>query len=335
MSKQAVFLASPNNPHLSSVFGNRFHDAVRGSVEFLPGTVDRDNAPGRASELRDVEIAFATWGVPAFTEEELERWLPNLRVIFYGAGSVQAFARPFLARGVKVVSAWAANAVPVAEFTVAQIVLANKGFYQASRLYKSDFGEAKRYAGLHPGNYGAKVGIIGAGMIGTMVIERLRGYELEIEVFDPFMSPERAAQLGVRKTELVDLFAGCDTISNHLANLPATVGMLNKEHFDRMLPHATFINTGRGAQVVEADLIKALREVPTRTAVLDVTDPEPVEPGSELLKLDNVILTPHIAGSMNREVARMGLYMAEECGRYLSGEPLRYEVTLKMLETMA
>jgi len=149
------------------------------------------------------------------------------------------------------------------------------------------------------------------------------------------MSPERAAQLGVRKTELVDLFAGCDTISNHLANLPATVGMLNKEHFDRMLPHATFINTGRGAQVVEADLIKALREVPTRTAVLDVTDPEPVEPGSELLKLDNVILTPHIAGSMNREVARMGLYMAEECGRYLSGEPLRYEVTLKMLETMA
>lgn len=172
-------------------------------------------------------------------------------------------------------------------------------------------------------------------MVGKRVIELLQHYHLNVEVYDPFLPDEEAARLGVRKTDLLQLFSNCDTISNHLANVPETVGILHYEHFRRMRPHATFLNTGRGAQVVEADLVRALREVPTRTAVLDVTDPEPPPADSELLALDNVFLTPHIAGSMNLEVARMGLYMAEECERFLRGEPLRYEVTLAMLATMA
>jgi phosphoglycerate dehydrogenase-like enzyme len=111
--------------------------------------------------------------------------------------------------------------------------------------------------------------------------------------------------------------------------------MLNGRLFDKMAGNATFINTGRGAQVVEKDLIKALKEVPTRTAVLDVTYPEPPKPGSELYKMDNVILTSHIAGSMNKEIERMGCFVADEFIRYIKGEDLKYEVTLKMLKTMA
>ena len=99
--------------------------------------------------------------------------------------------------------------------------------------------------------------------------------------------------------------------------------------------NATFLNTGRGAQVVEADLVRALREAPDRTAVLDVTFPEPPAADSPLNALPNVFLTPHIAGSKGREVERMGAYMAEECARWLSGAPTPYEVTLPMLETMA
>ncbi|WP_344914911.1 hydroxyacid dehydrogenase [Paenibacillus hodogayensis] len=317
------------------MFDQAFHDWSKANLEWVPLVIDRDNAEAHRDALRDVEVAFSTWGMPLFTEEELESYFPSLRIVFYAAGTVQAFARPFLARSIRVVSAWAANAIPVAEYTVAQIVLANKGFYQASRHYKQSFGTARETSERYPGNFGARVGILGAGMIGRNVIERLRAYELTIDVFDPFLSEERASEMGVVKAELVELFARCDTISNHLANLPATVGILHKEHFDRMLPHATFINTGRGAQVVEEDLIRALREVPTRTALLDVTHPEPVREDSELLRLDNVVLTPHIAGSISREVARMGRYMAEECGRYLKGEPLRYEVKVEMLETMA
>ena len=99
--------------------------------------------------------------------------------------------------------------------------------------------------------------------------------------------------------------------------------------------NATFINTGRGAQVVEEDLCRALRECPDRTALLDVTWPEPPAPDSPLLTMENVFLTPHIAGSMKNEIGRMGQYMLQAYRDFRAGIPSRCEVTLDMLETMA
>ena len=103
-----------------------------------------------------------------------------------------------------------------------------------------------------------------------------------------------------------------------------------------MIPYSTFINTGRGAQLIEADLVKMLTERPDVTAVLDVTDPkEPPERDHPFYSLPNCVLTPHIAGSLGNEVVRMSEYMAEEFDSYVKGKPTRYEVSLKMLETMA
>ncbi|PZE20569.1 hydroxyacid dehydrogenase [Paenibacillus xerothermodurans] len=335
MGIKAVFLAEPDNKYITRVFDESTMRRLKKTVNLYSEYIHRHNARHHAEALKDVEVAFSTWGIPHFTAAEIRTWFPNLKALFYAAGSVQRFARQFLSCGVILVSSWAANAVPVAEYTAAQIVLANKGYFLTSRQYKLGYAEARRLMNLYPGNYGARVGIIGAGMIGRKVIGLLRASDLEIDVFDPFLPDAAAAELGVRKTDLVDLFRRCDTISNHLANLPETVGILRSEHFDKMLPHATFINTGRGAQVVEADLIRALREVPTRTAVLDVTHPEPVQDDSELLRLDNVILTPHIAGSLGLEVARMGVVAAEEFECFTRGQPLRYQVTEDMLATMA
>jgi phosphoglycerate dehydrogenase-like enzyme len=336
MLKKAVFLANPDNPSIHKVFDETVMERINRQVEWFPEWIHPDNANNYISELADVEIAFSTWGIPLFTVEELKAYMPNLKVLFYAAGTVQRFARNYIARDCAVVSTWAANAVPVAEYTVAQILLANKGFYQTFPLYKHNYKEAKALSKeAFPGNYRARVGILGAGMIGKKVIELLKPFEISVEVFDPFLPDAVAAEMGVRKTDLVDMFTHCDVISNHLANLPATVGMLNKQHFDLMKPHATFINTGRGAQLVEEDLIHAMREVPTRMALLDVTYPEPVAVDSAFLQLDNVVLTPHIAGSLGNEVVRMGHYAAEECERYCAGLPLKYAVTLKMLETMA
>lgn len=281
----------------------------------------------------DTEYVFSTWGMPAFTEEEIKAYLPALRAVFYGAGTVQKFARPFLNCGVKVFSAWAANAVPVAEYTVAQIILANKGFFKTMRY--TDRAAARKEHGAFPGNYDVKIGIIGAGMIGKMVINKLKDYRLEVLVFDPFLPEETAAQLGVKKVTLPELFRECQVVSNHLANNAQTRGMLDGKLFESMLPYATFINTGRGAQVVEQDLIRVLKDRPDLTAILDVTYPEPPEPESPLYTLENCILTPHIAGSSGNEVRRMGEYMKEEFQSFLQGNPCRYEVTLEMLETMA
>lgn len=335
MKKKAVFMSPVKGSRIYDVYTPEIIERMRDLVELYPDFINKENLDKHKDFIRDVEVAFSTWGMPALNETELEQYFPNLKAVFYAAGSVQYFARPFLRRGISVISAWAANAIPVAEYAAAQILLANKGFFLNTVKTKKNYQDAANYANSFPGNYSVKIGILGAGMIGSKVIEFLKPFNLEILVFDPFLPEEKAMDMGVLKAGLEEIFSTCQTISNHIANLPETVGMLNKEHFSKMLTNATFINTGRGAQVVEADLIDALKKCPDRTAVLDVTDPEPVREDSELLKLENVFLTSHIAGSSGRELARMSRYMLDEFIRFEKGEELKYSVTLKMLETMA
>ena len=319
--------------HIERVYTPKTREKLKELFDFYPGIYSGDEACG----IPDAEVIFSTWGMPEFTEGEIEKLFPKLKVIFYGAGSVQAFARPFLARGISVSSAWIANSVPVAEYAAAQIVLANKGFFGAARLCTSPCGRAKaaEFSAAFPGNFETNVGIIGLGAIGSGVAERLKAYKLNVLAHDPFASPEKAERLGVRLVSLEEMFETCQTISNHCANLPETEGILNANLFDRMKDNVIFINTGRGAQVAEQDLIRALKEKPTRTAVLDVTFPEPPIENSELYTLENVVLTPHIAGSLGGECGRMGEFMLREAENYINGRALEYSVTPKMLETMA
>jgi len=323
---------------LFSVYTPETLNTLREIAGLDPTPVSREEILASPEKYQKVEVIFSTWGMPKFSEEELRTCLPSLRAVFYAAGSVQAFAREHLNNHIRVFSAWKSNAVPVAEYTVAQIILANKGFYTSCRIMSGgDHKGAKAFFYQMPGNYGARVGIIGAGMIGKMVIRRLAEYRLETVVYDPFLSEEKAAELGTKKVSLEELFSTCQVISNHVANLPTVAGMLHYDLFSRMSKTATFINTGRGAQVVEADLIRALEECPTRTAVLDVTFPEPPVEGSPFYTLPNVFLTPHIAGSAGDEVARMGEQMMAAFATWRQDETamLDCEVTLKMLETMA
>lgn len=139
----------------------------------------------------------------------------------------------------------------------------------------------------------------------------------------------------MEKCSLEELFERSFVVSNHLANNEQTKGMLQYNMFHHMRENAVFINTGRGAQVVEDDLVRILRERPDLTALLDVTDPEPPVAGHPFYTLPNCLLTPHIAGSAGDEVGRMGEYMLAECKAYLGGEGCRYEVTEGMLATMA
>ena len=153
--------------------------------------------------------------------------------------------------------------------------------------------------------------------------------------FDPFLSQERAKELNIKLCSLEDIFSSCRVVSNHLANNDQTKGMLNYTLFSKMLPYSTFLNTGRGAQVVENDLTHFLEERPDVTAVLDVTYPEPAAHDHKFYTLKNCFLTPHIAGSLGNEVHRMSEYMLGEFEKYLSGDKCRYEVSLDMLERMA
>ena len=255
--------------------------------------------------------------------------------MFYAAGSVKGWAPSLLDRGVLVVSGWAANAVPVAEFSLAQILLSCKGYFRNTREFGSPAARIESRPFRGRGVFGETVGIIGVGMVGRALCQLLRPFELEVIVCDPYLEKKEAAALGVESVSMEDVFQRSYVIGNHLPNLPSLRGVLNAALFSRMRENATFINTGRGAQVVEADLIETLRERPDLTALLDVTFPEPPATDSELYRLPNVQLSSHIAGSMNDEVVRMADFMIEEFIAWEAGKPLRYQVTRELLERMA
>ena len=329
---KAAFVSNTNGI-IDRVYSNETQEILKSKFDFYDGVYTIHNS----DEIKDVECIFSTWGMPAYTPEQIDEFFPKLKIVFYGAGSVQAFARPFLNKGITVISAWMANSVPVVEYSVAQIILANKGFYQVTNKVDSRKGRdvSRKYFESYSGNYNTKVGLIGLGAIGAGVAEQLKNFKLDVYAYDPFASEEKAKNLNVTLTSLEYIFENCQTISNHCANLPETQNILNGDLFKLMKKNATFINTGRGAQVVEADLIAALEEEPDRTAVLDVTMPEPPEENHPFYSMPNVFLTPHIAGSAGDECMRMGDYMLDEANRFINGEDLKYSVSLKMLETMA
>lgn len=290
----------------------------------------------KTSELKDCEYIFSTWYMPEFTKEEIKNLFPSLKSVFYAAGTVKYFAEPFLNNGIRVFSAAKANGIPVAEFTVAQIILAGKGYFQAQRAYRwpvwhRGFNRSRGYAERKYGNYGARIGIIGCGAIGSNVVELLKPYRLDVYVYDPYLSEGRANSLGVKRVNLEDLFSQCDVVSNHLPDIPETKMLINEHLFCLMKPTATFINTGRGAQVDEKALNKVLKRRKDMCALLDVTSHEPLFPWSPLYWRKNVFLTPHIAGSLSEEFGRMVEYMVQAYHDVLEGKDNMCETTIEML----
>lgn len=317
---------------IAKIYGPQNLQSLSQLTNLHPTVITSGNIDRCLSEVREVEVIFCTWGMLKLTEAHLDQ-LPNLQAVFYAAGSVRHFARPLLRRGITVVSGWAANAVPVAEFTLAQILLANKGYFLNGREYSGP----DRFKGAFRGrgNYGATVALLGAGQIGRKTIELLRPFRLRVVVFDPYLSEAQADALGVEKVSLEQAFAQGQVVSNHLADVPATRNMLNGALFNTMPLNATFINTGRGATVVEEELVEVLKARTDLTALLDVTEPEPPSLMSPLWSLPNARLSSHIAGAIGDEVRRVAELVIEEFQAWEKGKPLRYAVTEAMLEAMA
>lgn len=287
-------------------------------------------------EYANVKIMFSTWGVPLLSKAEVAQMLPNLKSVFYAAGSINHFAQAYFENGVRIFSAYKANAVAVAEYTVAQIILSNKGYFTRVRKYKEQRDNKSKLKYAYLGNYHTKIGIIGAGEIGKKVLEFLKPYDLDIYVYDKFLSKKQITSLGGKKEDLDYIFKNCLTISNHLANKTELNGFLNKNYFNQMLPNATFINTGRGAQVNLDDLVCAMKKQPFRCALLDVTDPlEPLPHDHMAWECENIIITPHIAGSQAQEIYRMGEMMIKEFENYQNEIECKNEITPQMLKTMA
>lgn len=315
------------------IYGPAEQEAIRRQVEIYAPPQTAADVVANPAILRQAEVIFSGWGGPVMDRAFLDA-APNLQIVFYGAGSVRKLVTDaFWERGIQITSAAAANAVPVSEYTLSQILFSLKrGWHYV--LESKRTGQRVRRVPV-AGAYGSVVGLVSLGLIGRRVAEMLKAFDVRVIAYDPFVDEETAAALNVELVDLDTVFQQADVVSLHTPWLDETVGMITGAHFAMMKPDSSFINTARGAIVRENEMIAVLQRRPDVYAVLDVTWPEPPEAGSPLYTLPNVALTPHIAGALDRECWRMGRTMVEELERYIRGEPLRHAITREQFALLA
>lgn len=306
----------------------------RGTLDRLVELADLDPAlvvddfgtPAAAAALREAEVVVTSWGCPPLDDAVLAA-APALRAVIHAAGSVRHHVTDACwRRGLQVSSAAWANALPVAEYTVAAVLLANKQLLRIREDYRArraphDWQDAYATAG----NYRRTVGVVGASRIGRRVLDLLRPHDLDLLLHDPYVDAAEAAALGARSVPLDELCAASDVVSVHAPELPATRGLIDARRLGLMRDGATLVNTSRGS-LIDQDALVAELVTGRIDAVLDVTEPEVLPADSPLYDLPNVVLTPHVAGSLGGELHRMAAAAADELARYAAGLPFAHPV---------
>ncbi|SED54781.1 hydroxyacid dehydrogenase [Ruania alba] len=296
--------------------------------------VDDDGDARSRAALAEAEILITSWGAPRIDAAFLKQ-MPRLRAVIHSAGTVKHWAGPELwEQGIVVSSAATANAQPVAEYTLAMILLAGKRVLWPEA---PSIGAALA-AGWHPlqdaGNFGRTVGIVGASRTGRLVMDLLTGFDVNIVVYDPYLSDEDVAAWGTRTSSLEALAEQVDVLSVHAPALPSTRHMVNAQVLSLMQDGAVLINTARGSLVDHEALVAELDRRPLY-AVLDVTAPEPLPSDHPLRSHPQVLLTPHIAGSVGNELRRLGEYAVCEVERLVAGSELLNQIRWSDLPTSA
>lgn len=301
------------------------------SAPLAPAALRTD--PAARAALAETEILFSGWGAPAFDDAFFDS-APNLRAIFYAGGSIRyLIPDSFWDRGISISSSYGMNARPVACYALGAILLGLKhAWYYARHAHvEGRFPERRPM----PGTYRSTVGLVSLSQVGRRVAELLLPHDLDLLGYDPCWTESAMHELGVAPASLREIFTRSDVVSLHLPLLPETTGLITGELVASMPFGATLINTARGGVVNERELIAVLAARPDLTAVLDVTTEEPPSAGSPLYRLPNVMLTPHIAGSLDGECARMGDCMVEEFARWQAREPLLWSIDRDLLRTLA
>lgn len=292
-------------------------------------------APRARATLAGVELLVTGWGCPPLDAAALAS-APELRAVVHTAGTVRGHITDACwERGIEVSSAAAANALPVAEYTVAMILLSGKRALERARDYRRERRHDDWLTSARDlGNYRRTVGILSASLIGRRVIELLRPYDLRVLLHDPYVSDAEAAQLGVEAVDLGALFTRSDVVSVHTPLLPATTGLVSRALLTSMRPDAVLINTSRGAVVDQDALTDVLRSGRIR-AILDVTDPDTLPAEHPLWECDDALITPHLAGSQGNEWRRLVDLAVGETARWAAGDGFAHPVRRERLAFLA
>ena len=306
------------------VFSEELKASLHDIVEFDEDSIPQTGNPSSIGHaLKDARVVLATWGAVPFTKEILDS-CPDLELILYGAGSFKPLMTPALeAREVTICTAAHINAIPTAEYTLGIILSSLKNVYTHNRDIHSRGGIAwlKDQAGYDGGYFKTKIGLVGYGLITKHLLKLLQSFDMKVFVESDHVSAHTLAPLGAEKADLEWIMRNCDVVSLHKSDIPKHHNLIHAQNLALMKSGARLINTARGRIINEEDLVTVLREGKI-TAFLDVTFPEPPEEDHPFYSLPNCILTPHIAGSIGREVQRMGDYCLRELRHWLANESL-------------
>ena len=301
-----------------------------------PVHTDELDSPRVRTRLAEVEVLLTSWGCPPLTEEVL-RAAPRLRAVLHAAGTVRHHVSPAVfERGLLVTTAADVNAEPVARYTLAAVLLALKKvpFLAAdARTFREDWSYLARHGDLSGRD--RTIVIVGFSRVGRRVVRLLRELEVgRVLVVDPVVDPAEVSLAGAEPVTLNEALPQADVLSLHAPSLPQTRHMIGAAELAALPDGAVLINTARGALVDTAALERACA-IRRLYAILDVTDPEPLPATSVLYDLPNVVLTPHVAGSLGSETRRMSAAALTELARYAVGLPPLAPVTRQTLAAQA
>ncbi|GJM38303.1 MAG: glycerate dehydrogenase [Acidimicrobiales bacterium] len=336
MTRPAVLIAHMEGLH-------PFDNAALDRLERAGRLLDREPLSSwdgaRADELlAEAEIIVGHWGTPTITADVLAR-APKLQMFAYAAGTIKWSMSDdaWDARDLVVTSGASANAEPVAEYTLAMILLANKRVFPAVDLMRDRATWAVPATAREHGNWDKTIGLVSASLIGRRVAEMLAPFpHLRVEIYDPFVDAAAIESLGATKADdLLDLCRRADVLSIHAPALPATHNLIGADHLAALPDGATVINTSRG-HCLDLDALMAELESGRLFAIIDVTDPlEPLPEDHALRHLPNAVYTPHLAGSQGTELARMADWVCDEVERFVEGRPQRNRITHDMIDKIA
>lgn len=329
--KKIAFLMAPFRQE--KIFGEKYFAQMRpyGQLYFYdrPDFADMDYV---LEFVKGADYIITSWGSPQIDKEILDV-CPHLVAVMHAAGSPKpVVSDALIEKKIRVTYSAVALGEGVAETALTMAISAIKGlFILPEHTAKGEWNECKLLARDF---YDITVGVISAGFVGSHMIKLLQNFNVDVLLYDPFVSEERAAAMGAKKAELNELLSASDVISIHAPSIPATDNMLNATNLPLIKDGAVLINTSRGSVIDEPALIEELKKN-RFFACIDVTNPEPPAADNELRRLPNVRLTPHIAGAIANGQKRIAKHICEELVRCENGERMRTELDPEKLSTMA
>ena len=232
-------------------------------------------------------------------------------------------------RGILVVNSPEGNTIAAAELTVTLLLSLSRNVPQASASLRNGEWKRSKYVGVEV--YGKTAGVIGLGKIGREVARRLLGLEMTVLAYDPFLSPEQAEALGVRLVDLDTIYRQSDYITVHVPKTKDTAGMIGAEQIAAMKDGVRLINVARGGIIQEAALREGIESGKIAGAAIDVWEQEPTPPDNPLLKIPQVVGTPHLGASTEEAQVGVAVDIAEQIVDVLEGRPARAAVNMPSL----